>query len=352
MITAFRSYLDTWVVRGLFVVLVVAFAMWGIGDVLRNVGTTTWVAKVGGTAIEAPQAQEAFRQQLAQVTKILGDKEPTPEIRRSIASQSLDRLIAQTLIAQEAGSLHIGVPPDAVRQAVYQLPAFRGANGQFDQARFEQVLRSNGLNEQHFLDLMRADLSQRQLLEAVRSGAVPPDVLTRAVFDFQDEKRSADMAEVPFATAKPPAEPAEDVLKRWWDNHPDAYRTPEYRRIKLVVLSPQTLAKDIKVTDEDLHAAYDAHRSQLRHAGQTLRRGDLGTGRGPRQAARRDMEGGCRLGQDAEGGPGGRRRRGRAERRDAGRIPLARAGQGRVRRHPGGRRATRSTARSAGTWCA
>src|SRR6185437_17029025 len=101
MITAMRSYLDTWIVRGLFAVLVVAFAMWGIGDVLRNIGTETWVAKVGSTEIEGPQVQEAFRQQLAQVSKILGDKEPTPDIRRSVASQALDRLIAQALLAQE-----------------------------------------------------------------------------------------------------------------------------------------------------------------------------------------------------------------------------------------------------------
>jgi peptidyl-prolyl cis-trans isomerase D len=262
MITAMRRYLDTWIVRGLFVILVVAFAMWGIGDVLNNVGTETWVAKVGGTEIQGPQVQEAYRQQLAQVTKMLGDKEPSPELRHSIASQSLDRLIAQTLLAQEARNLHIGVPNDAVRAAVYQLPAFRGPNGQFDRSRFEQVLRNNGMNEQHFLDLMRTDLSQRQLLEAVRAGAVPADLLTRAVFDFEFEKRAADMAELPFAAAKPPAEPSEEVLKRWWENHPDAYRTPEYRRVKLVVLSPQTLAKDIKVSDEDLHAEYEARKSE------------------------------------------------------------------------------------------
>ncbi|MBN9559620.1 MAG: SurA N-terminal domain-containing protein [Alphaproteobacteria bacterium] len=257
-----RSYLDTWIVRGLFAVLVVAFGLWGIGDVVNNIGRETWVAKVGSTEIEGPQVQEAFRQQLAQVTKMLGDKEPSPELRRSIASQSLDRLIAQTLLAQEARDLHISVPNEAVREAVYQLPAFRGPNGQFDRSRLEQVLRNNGMNEQHFLELMRTDLSQRQLLEAVRAGAMPPDMLTRAVFDFEFERRAADMAELPFADAKPPAEPSEDVLKRWWENHPDAYRIPEYRRIKLVVLSPQTLAKDIKVSDEDLRAEYEARKSE------------------------------------------------------------------------------------------
>ena len=61
--------------------------------------------------------------------------------------------------------LGIVVPDQAVRQAVFAMPAFRGPNGQFDQQRFQAVLRNNGLTEARFLDMMRADLAQRQLLE-------------------------------------------------------------------------------------------------------------------------------------------------------------------------------------------
>lgn len=263
MITAFRSYLSTWVVRVFFLLLVLAFATWGIGDVVRMMGRgETWVAKVGDLTIEPPQAQEAYRRELQQVTRMLGEHaEPTPEIRQSVAAQSLDRLIAQGLLAQEAQRLRIVVPTEALRQTVYSLPAFRGPDGQFDRNRFEQVLRSNGLNEARFLELMRADLAQRQMMEAVRAGATPPETLGRAVFDFEAEKRSADMVELPFAAAKPLAAPGEDVLRRWWENHPDLYRTPEYRRIKAVVLSPQTLAKEIQVSDEDLRAAYETRKA-------------------------------------------------------------------------------------------
>jgi peptidyl-prolyl cis-trans isomerase D len=261
MITAFRSYLSTWVVRGFFLLLVLAFAMWGIGDVLRNMGRgDTWVAKVGDVTIEPPQAEEAFRRALAQVTRG-GRVEATPEIRRAVATQSLDRLIAQTLLAEEARRLHVVVPTDALRQTIYALPALQGPNGQFDRSRFEQLLRNNGLNEPRFLELMRADLAQRQIVEALRAGATPPAPLVRTIFAAQNEKRSAEIAELPFAAAKPPPPPGEDVLRRWWENHPDLYRTPEYRRVKAVVLSPQTLAKDIAVTDADLQAAYDAHKS-------------------------------------------------------------------------------------------
>ena len=52
MISTFRRYLETWYVRAFFLVMVAAFVLWGVGDMLRVVGTSTWVAKVAGTTIE------------------------------------------------------------------------------------------------------------------------------------------------------------------------------------------------------------------------------------------------------------------------------------------------------------
>lgn len=263
MITAFRSYLNTWVVRGLFLLLVAAFGMWGIGDVARMIGRDSWVAKVGATKIEAPQAEQAFQSQLQQASRMMGaGNEPTPELRRLVAQQTVQRLVAQTLLAQETEQLRIAVPDDALRQAVYALPAFHGPDGQFDRARFEQALRANGLTEARFLALMRTDLGQRQMSEALRAGATPSDGLARALFDFQGEKRSASIVELPFAAAQAPADPGEDVLRRWWENHPDGYRTPEYRRVKAVVLSPQTLAKDVQITDDEVRTSFEAHKSE------------------------------------------------------------------------------------------
>ena len=63
MITAFRRYLETWVVRGFFLIMVLAFVFWGVGDVVRLIGTSTWVAKVGGQTIEGLQLQDAYQRE-------------------------------------------------------------------------------------------------------------------------------------------------------------------------------------------------------------------------------------------------------------------------------------------------
>jgi peptidyl-prolyl cis-trans isomerase D len=69
------------------------------------------------------------------------------------------------------------------------------------------------------------------------------------------------MAVFPLAAAPEPAAPDPAELQRWYDNHPDMYATPEFRRIKAIELSPQSLASEITVTDEELQAAYDEHKA-------------------------------------------------------------------------------------------
>ena len=262
MISALRRYLDTWIARGFFLLMVAAFIIWGVGDVVRLIGTDTWVAKVGGQTIEVPEAQQAFQKQMNDLSRRMSQgTDVTPEMRHEVANGAVQGLISQAVIAQEEQRLGIVVPDQAVRQAVFAIPQFHGASGQFDRTTFEAVLRNNGLTEPRFLEIVRANLAEKQLLETVAAGAEPPRVLVDQIFDYQFEKRSADMVELPFSAVPAPPAPAEAVLRRWYDN----IRTCTAARS--IAGSgrwsvPETLAKDIPVTDADLHAAYDARKAQ------------------------------------------------------------------------------------------
>src|SRR5215472_18676049 len=99
MITAFRRYLETWVVRGFFLIMVLAFISWGVGDVVRLIGTSTWAAKVGGQTIEGAQLQQAYQRDMAQITRTLPPgQEPTQAVRSETAREALRQLIAQAAI--------------------------------------------------------------------------------------------------------------------------------------------------------------------------------------------------------------------------------------------------------------
>jgi peptidyl-prolyl cis-trans isomerase D len=261
MLSVLRRYINTWVVRGFFLVLVAAFGLWGVADVVRNIGGNSAAATVDGKRIEVPALQEAYQRQMAQVGQMFGASfSPTPEIRQSVADQALDRLITQAVVNVQTERMGLTVTDDALRDAAFAIPAFHGSNGQFDRATFLSVLQRSGLDETRFLALMREDLTERQLLEAVRAGSVAPERLTEALFAYQQEKRQMDAVEVPFAAAPAPAEPTDAQLQRYWENNPDSFSTPEYRRIKAVVLSVQTIARGIEVSDQQIQAAYDQRR--------------------------------------------------------------------------------------------
>jgi peptidyl-prolyl cis-trans isomerase D len=262
MITAFRRHLESWVVRGFFLIMVGAFILWGVGDVIRVVGTSTWVAKTDATTIESPAFQAEFQRGMSQATRDLPPgQEPTPALRRSVGNETLQRMVGEASLTHAMQQMRIIVPDPAVRQAVFENPAFHGSDGRFSRAVLEARLRNNGLTEQHYLDLVRANLAQRQVLQSLAAGAYAPQAEAEPIYAAEFEKRSADIAEFPLAAAPAPPAPTEAQLKRWYDNHPDSYIAPEYRRIRAIELSPRTLAAEIPITEADLRDAYERYKS-------------------------------------------------------------------------------------------
>ena len=267
MLKLIRTFLDSRWAKPFFVVLVIPFVLWGIAGVVQNAGgpnTGTALATVAGKRVEVPEFQQAFRQQVAQIGRSLGgNTEPTPEMRRGIAGATLDRLITQAAIAAETEQLGLRVTDDAIRQDVFAIPAFRGRSGSFDHTTMVQVLDQNGLTEARFVQLIRGDIAQRQLMEAIQVGATAPAELFNQVFAFQHEQRVADLVELPFTAAPTPPEPTDAELHEAYDNDPQRYAAPAFRRVSIAVLSPETVARNIQVPDADIEAYYNAHRSEF-----------------------------------------------------------------------------------------
>lgn len=264
MLGMLRRFADTWVAKIFFVILVGAFGLWGVADVVRNAGDDKALAVVGSRNIEMADAQDAYKRQLAQVSRMLGtDTQPTAQMRKAIAGQTLERLVAGAALDNKADALGLAVPDDALRQSVFSMPAFRGRDGKFDRPTFEQVLRNNGFTEKRFLDAMRTDLGQKQLVEAVRAGAASPEVLTNIVYKFQREERVARAVDLPFASAPTPPAPTDAQLDRYYANNTTRYQSPELRHIKAIVLAPETLASEITISDADIAAAYNLRKSEF-----------------------------------------------------------------------------------------
>ncbi len=253
MLAWVRTLLENWVARAFFALLVVVFVFWGISNVVTLAGTKTIVAHVGDASIDVAQVQAGYQAALDAARAKGG--QPDETARRQLAQDALADVIRQTILRNEEKRLGVSVPDDAVRQAIAAIPAFQ-TNGTFDSAKFNDVLSQNHMAPSRFVAQVKGNVGARQLLPAVLGGVAAPAPLVAQIFDFVAEQRTAEMVTVKFASQPAPQPPADAVLLRYWRNHSPDFTAPEYRTIKLVVLSPEMLATHEIVPQASIDAAF------------------------------------------------------------------------------------------------
>lgn len=256
-----RVFVESWLGRVSAIVIFLAFIGWGVGDVLGYMGTETdVVAKVGQQRISSAELGQALQGEMPAIAKQMGISDPAQvpvAMRQQMAYQVLQRLIGQAELLDAARRLKVSVPDSAVREEVFSLPYFKGANGQFDRNILNARLRERDITEQRFLSLVRDDLASRTMLQPIGQAASVSDTLTKRLSDFGMQTRTLDLVRIPFADQPTQSAPDDAVLRRYYANHLWNFRTPEFRHARIVVLSPATVADTITIDEKDLHRVYD-----------------------------------------------------------------------------------------------
>jgi peptidyl-prolyl cis-trans isomerase D len=175
----------------------------------------------------------------------------------------LERLVGGAAIDQHARALHLGISDAALLQEIMQDPNFKDVSGNFSPAAFQAALRSIGMTEQGYLASSRERNLRRQILSTIGKVANSPSLLVEALNRFNGETRTLRYVLVPASVVGTIAEPSEDDLKRYYENHQSKFTQPEYRKVGVLAVTPETVKDKVQITDDDLRAAYEAGKDQL-----------------------------------------------------------------------------------------
>ncbi len=242
--------------------LIVSFGIWGIGDIFRGFGVST-VAKIGRTEISIEQFRQQYNDRLQQLSQQL--RRPiTPDQARALGleQQILGQMIAEAALDERARQLGLGISDAEVVKRIKDDPAFRGINGQFDENRFQQLIRQAGFTEQRFVSEQRRQTLRHQIATAITGELQPPRTTSQLIDRYQNEERSIDFVTLDGSKLGEIAAPTEEQLTAYFDGHKAAFRAPEYRKLVVVTVSPEELAKTVEVSDEDAKRAYEVRMSR------------------------------------------------------------------------------------------
>jgi peptidyl-prolyl cis-trans isomerase D len=248
----------------LFGMLILSFAIWGVGDIFRSTSRTTTVATVGNSEISANLFSQYLTRDLNRLRAQFGGRLDIDQIRAlGIVERLLHDLIAGTLLDEEANNLGMVATPAQIRQRIAAQPMFQDDAGNFDRAKFNQALQFSNLSEQAYVIGVGRDLKREQLGEAA-SGAV--SVSRRFVEDFyryRDEHRIADTITVPQGDGADLAAPDDAALQAVLTSHAERFQKPEYRSLVLIELRAADVLDEIRVSDEDLEREFAARRDEF-----------------------------------------------------------------------------------------
>lgn len=266
MLESLRTAAQTWVVKGLLVILVLSFMVWG-GSSLTMTSQSDAVVTVGDVKVKAPDFRLAYETMLAQASRQLGTR-LTPQQARAfgIEQRVYSQVVAGAALDQLADDMNLGLSQDRLAKLIADDPAFHSVNGQFDRLMFSSVLRNAGLREQDYINSQSQTAIRSQIVDALADGYTAPKVLTEAIGAYRHEKRTIDYLLLSNANIDAVKAPGDDVLAPWYDSRKANYRAPEYRKISFLKLEPADVADTAAVTDEQIRAEYERRKESFRTA--------------------------------------------------------------------------------------
>ncbi len=134
MLQVLRSSASNFLIRGLMILIILSFAVWGIQGYLFDGATGDAVVKIGDQVISRAEISAAMTRDL-RVLQARGLQITRDQARSlGLLDQSLNRLIDARLYTQGGDSLGMAVSDATVRAAIRADPLFGDEEGVFSRS--------------------------------------------------------------------------------------------------------------------------------------------------------------------------------------------------------------------------
>lgn len=211
-------------------ILVLLFALWGIGNNLGGGMAADTVAKVNGSNITSASFSGLY-----QAVNRLQNPTQNQKTAALLKQSVLQDLINKTLFQQALEALGFTIDKNRLAEEIYAMPAFQ-EKGVFSASRYQIVLENIGQTTQS----LEADLLQTALLSQFQEG------LALSEFSLPSEIIQADRAAhllrdgvivtLPLHQKWSPKEPTLLEMQNNYAAHQNEYRTPDQVKLQYILL--------------------------------------------------------------------------------------------------------------------
>ncbi len=238
-------------------IIILPFAFFGIDSYFQKGSGGDVVATVGDYKVTQGEFEMALRERQEMLQRMSGGRvDPAMLDSTELRFSVVDNLVQQRLLMDRAVRAGFVITDRQVQDIVGNVEAFR-ENGKFSYARYEELLKGQGMTPVIFEQRMRQDL----LVDHATHPYIASSFVSRSeaallqrITDQQREISHVVLAADRFMSQ---VKLDADAAKKYYDSHQDEFRVPEQVRIEFVTLSADALLAQMQPAAAEVRKAYD-----------------------------------------------------------------------------------------------
>lgn len=260
------------IAKSILVIVILSFAFTGVSSYLGS-STEPSAATVNGEEISKSALEQAYQSERARLEQQLGEMysalASNDSYLASVKQSVLERLIGDKLVDQSAADLGLTVSDEQIKNAIMNEPAFQ-VDGKFNNDRYLALIRQLGYQANSFRDMMRADMTRRQLVVSLIGSefVLPGEVNYLA--EIQNQTRDIRYHVVDATPFLEQVSVSDDEANTYYQANQNQFVRPETVSLDYLELNSSDIASAIAVSDEEAQTYYDENKAQYVQAEKRL----------------------------------------------------------------------------------
>jgi len=250
----------------LFLLIIPSFVMFGIEGYSRFKDQGAVVAKVNGNKINQGEWEAAHKREVDRIRASMPNIDvkmfDTPEAKYA----TLERMVRDQVVAAAAQKLQVVVSDSRLARELQQIPAIaslRTPDGKLDMERYKQLAASQGMTPEMFEIQMRADISNRQVIQGVQATAYATLSQTQTAINAFTQRREAQILNFPASDYLSKVSLSDADLQSYYDKSAAQFQSAQSADIEYVVLDIETIRQSLVVNDKELKDYYEQNLQRL-----------------------------------------------------------------------------------------
>jgi parvulin-like peptidyl-prolyl isomerase len=245
MLRFMRKYATGYLIKILFGLIIVVFIFWGVGS-FRDADRV--VAEVGPYKVSATEYRESYNRLVNFYRMLFREKFDEGAVKElKLRERAMDDLVDQYLLLLQAKQLGLSVSDREFAERLARMGEFQ-TNGQFDEKKYLELLKRNGLDPKQFEESERRSMLTRKVASVLGDIAASPSD-AEAWGRYVKVRGRVNLGYVEFDPSdyKTKVNVTDKEISDIYEKEKDTYKSEPTYHLKEVVIEQKSGLKDDQV---------------------------------------------------------------------------------------------------------